>query len=177
MTAVAKVADPDRMTPQGLRFAPTTSGDEPYYTSLHRSLSDDDMSMTQMAGALSAARCPVVLFGASVTHPKELRMSTNWKTRLPLALAVLMVVAALIVLARYQPARAERAADAAAYPRYTVIDTEGHNLIVTDNRSNTLFFYTIDKDKEIGSELRLRGTLDLNEVGKPSLKPKKPNAD
>lgn len=104
-------------------------------------------------------------------------MSTNWKTRLPLALAALVVVAALIVLARYQPARAERVADAAASPRYTVIETEGHNLIVTDNQSNTLFFYTIDKDKEIGSELKLRGTLDLNQVGKPSLKPQKSKAE
>src|SRR5690348_13880962 len=104
-------------------------------------------------------------------------MHTNWKKRLPMALAAVLVVAALIVLARYQPARAERVADAAAFPRYTVIDTEGHNLIVTDNQSNTLYFYTIDKDKEIGSELKLRGTLDLNQVGKPSLKPMKPKAE
>jgi hypothetical protein len=58
-------------------------------------------------------------------------------------------------------------------PRYSVIETEGHNLIVTDNKSNVLFFYTIDKDKEVGSELKLRGTLDLNEVGKPKLKPER----
>lgn len=103
-------------------------------------------------------------------------MNANWMKRLPLALAALVVVAALVVLSRYQPARAERAAETAGYPRYTVIDTEGHNLIVTDNQTNTLFFYTIDKDQEIGSELKLRGTLDLNQVGKPSLKPMKPKA-
>jgi hypothetical protein len=101
-------------------------------------------------------------------------MNTNWKNRLPMALAALVVVAALILLARYQPVRAERAADPSAGPRYSVIDTEGHNLIVTDNQSNTLYFYTIDRDKEIGSELKLRGTLDLNQVGKPTLKPMKP---
>jgi hypothetical protein len=101
-------------------------------------------------------------------------MNANGKKRLPMALAALLVAAALIVLARYQPARAERAADPAAFSRYAVIDTEGHNLIVTDNQSNTLFFYTIDRDKEIGSELKLRGTLDLRQVGKPTLKPMKP---
>jgi len=36
---------------------------------------------------------------------------------------------------------------------------------------NTLYFYTIDQGKEIGSELKLRGTIDLNQVGKPVIKP------
>jgi hypothetical protein len=97
-------------------------------------------------------------------------MNTNWKSRWPMALAAVLVVVALIALARYQPARAERAPDAVVGPHYSVIDTEGHNLIVTDNQTNTLYFYTIDKDKEIGSELKLRGSLDLSQVGKPSLK-------
>jgi hypothetical protein len=56
-------------------------------------------------------------------------------------------------------------------PRYSVIETEGHNLIVTDNQSNTLYFYTIDKDAKIGSELHLRGTVDLKQVGKDVIKP------
>lgn len=104
-------------------------------------------------------------------------MNTHWKNRLSIALAAVLVVVVSVALARYTPARAERAPEAAAGPRYSVIDTEGHNLIVTDNQTNTLFFYTIDKDKEIGSELKLRGTLDLNQVGKPSLKPRKPKAE
>jgi hypothetical protein len=58
-----------------------------------------------------------------------------------------------------------------AGPRYSVVDTEGHNLIVTDNKSNILYFYTIDKDAEIGSDLKLRGSLDLNQVGKAVLSP------
>jgi hypothetical protein len=87
-----------------------------------------------------------------------------------MALAAALVVVALITLTRYQPARAERLAEPSSGPRYTVHDTEGHNLIVTDNQNNTLYFYTIDKDKEIGSELKLRGTLDLTQVGKPSIK-------
>jgi hypothetical protein len=56
-------------------------------------------------------------------------------------------------------------------PHYTVVETEGHNLIVTDNRTNTLYFYTIDKDAKIGSDLKLRGKLDLKQVGKEAIKP------
>jgi hypothetical protein len=62
-------------------------------------------------------------------------------------------------------------------PRYSVIDSEAHNLIVVDNRSNTLYFYTIDKDKEIGSDLKLRGTIDLNQVGRPIIRPEKVKAE
>jgi hypothetical protein len=37
-----------QMTREGLRFAPAVSGDEPYYTSLHRALVDYDMGMAQL---------------------------------------------------------------------------------------------------------------------------------
>jgi hypothetical protein len=37
-----------QMTQQGLRFAPAVSGDEPYYTTLHRALVDYDMGVTQL---------------------------------------------------------------------------------------------------------------------------------
>ncbi|HTU20319.1 MAG TPA: hypothetical protein VMG10_19805 [Gemmataceae bacterium] len=37
-----------QMTRQGLRFAPAVSGDESYYTSLHRSLVDYDMGLSQL---------------------------------------------------------------------------------------------------------------------------------
>jgi hypothetical protein len=60
-----------------------------------------------------------------------------------------------------------------AGPRYTAVHTEGHNLIVTDNQSNTLYFYTIDKEAKIGSPLHLRGSLDLSQVGGPTLTPRK----
>jgi hypothetical protein len=56
-------------------------------------------------------------------------------------------------------------------PKYTVIDTQGTNLLVVDNATNTLFYYTVDPDKQVGDELKLRGSLDLNLVGKPSIKP------
>jgi hypothetical protein len=105
-------------------------------------------------------------------------MNANWKVRLPLILAATVVVIALITLSRLQPAWAEREnAQDSSGPRYSVIDTEGHNLIVTDNKTNTLYFYTVDRDKEVGADLKLRGTIDLNQVGKPVIKPTKPKAD
>jgi hypothetical protein len=62
--------------------------------------------------------------------------------------------------------------EGAGYPRYNVVATEGHNLIVTDNSINTLYFYTIEREKAIGSELHLRGTVDLTQVGKPTIQPR-----
>lgn len=38
-----------QMTKEGLSFAPATSGDESYYTSLHRSLVDYDVGIAQLA--------------------------------------------------------------------------------------------------------------------------------
>src|SRR5689334_14706517 len=55
--------------------------------------------------------------------------------------------------------------------RYTVVHTEGTNLLVTDNQTNTLFFYTIEENGKPGDDLILRGTADLNQVGKPTIKP------
>jgi uncharacterized protein (TIGR03000 family) len=103
-------------------------------------------------------------------------MGANWTARLPLVAVAALVVAGLIALARFPPAQAALADDPASGPHYTVVMTEGHNLIVTDNRSNTLYFYTIDKDKEVGSELKLRGSIDLNQVGKPAIRPAEPKA-
>ena len=56
--------------------------------------------------------------------------------------------------------------------RYTVVESDGTNLLVTDNVANTLYFYVIDREAQVGSELKIRGSIDLNEVGKPVLKPK-----
>ena len=59
-----------------------------------------------------------------------------------------------------------------AGPKYTIVETEGTNLLVVDNSTNTLFFYTVDPDKTIGDDLHLRGSVDLNQVGQPAIKPK-----
>ena len=58
----------------------------------------------------------------------------------------------------------------AAPAHYTVIMTEAHNLLVTDNATNKLYFYTIDKDKPIGSPLKLRASVDLAQVGEEEVK-------
>ncbi len=60
---------------------------------------------------------------------------------------------------------------APASPKYTIIETDGTNLLVVDNSVNTLYFYTLDPGKEVGSDLHLRGSLDLSQVGKPTIKP------
>ncbi len=56
--------------------------------------------------------------------------------------------------------------------RYTVVSSEGTNLIVTDNKLHTLLFYTVDHGAEPGADLKLRGTVDLTKVGDEVLKPK-----
>ena len=60
---------------------------------------------------------------------------------------------------------ADQDAKLAGGPHYSVVMTEGHNLLVTDNATNKLYFYTIDKDKPIGSPLKLRASVDLTKVG------------
>ena len=94
------------------------------------------------------------------------------RTGLSVAL-VLVVVLGVFVVGSLVPPVFSRADDkgTGGFPHYSVVETQGHNLIVTDNQTNIVYFYTIDKDKEIGSELRLRGRLDLSEVGKEVLKP------
>lgn len=104
-------------------------------------------------------------------------MNMTWKNRLPWVVVAALALATFLVLSRQQPVQAERAdTQPISGPRYSVIETEAHNLIVTDNKTNTLYFYTIDKDKEVGAELKLRGSIDLSQVGKPTIKPVKTGA-
>ncbi len=100
-------------------------------------------------------------------------MNTISRNRMSLVFAAALVAVGVLAVVNLQPAHAQREGDSPAVsgPHYTVVATEGHNLIVTDNHKNELFFYTIDQDKEIGSELKLRGHVDLNHVGKPVIKP------
>jgi hypothetical protein len=104
-------------------------------------------------------------------------MNANWKNQMPWIIAAALVVVVVLLMSRGHPVRADRDAGAGSGTHYSVIDTEGHNLIVTDNQTNTLYFYTIDKDKPIGSELKLRGTVDLKQVGKPTIKPESTKAE
>lgn len=89
----------------------------------------------------------------------------------------LVLVAVLVLLAGNRQAvlggaedRAQGGAKAAAGPHYSVVLTEGNNLLVTDNAANKLYFYTVDKDRPIGSPLKLRASVDLTNVGRPVIR-------
>jgi hypothetical protein len=56
--------------------------------------------------------------------------------------------------------------------RYTVVETQGTNLLVVDNATNIMHYYTVDQGKEVGDDLKLRGSVDLTQVGQPVIKPK-----
>jgi hypothetical protein len=71
-----------------------------------------------------------------------------------------------------QPAVRPDAGQPAGVPKYTVVETMGTNLLVVDNAKNTLYFYTCDEGKGAGESLKLRGSIDLNQVGQPTITPK-----
>jgi hypothetical protein len=81
-----------------------------------------------------------------------------------------LLVVALIVLAHSEPAQAQRGAAENSGPRYSVIETQGFNLLVTDNATNKLYFYATDKDVPVGSPMKLRASLDLSQIGREEIK-------
>ena len=68
------------------------------------------------------------------------------KRTLWLMLAVLGLTAAV-----FGPAwgTAQPAAAPAGGPKYTIVLTEGTNLVVVDNSTNTLYYYTVDQGKVV----------------------------
>jgi hypothetical protein len=58
---------------------------------------------------------------------------------------------------------------ATGLPRYTVIETQGFNLLVTDNAASKLYYYATDKDAPVGAPLKLRASLDLTKVGQKEI--------
>jgi hypothetical protein len=101
----------------------------------------------------------------------------TWKT-LGWGMAVVVFVIALAVFGlqprtqAQQGAAQQGAAQVEAGARYTVVDSDASNLIVVDNRSNKLYFYTEEPGQEVGQDLHLRGSIDLSEVGKPMIRPR-----
>ena len=97
------------------------------------------------------------------------KMSRN---RILAVIGVVLVVVLIALAAFENPAvgqiRGQRVAATPAH--YTVVMTEAHNLLVTDNAANKLYFYTIDKDKPIGSPLKLRASIELAQVGEQEIK-------
>lgn len=93
----------------------------------------------------------------------------NWKIGIPVFVGAFLLAAAHLVVNR-QPVQGQgRPADASG--RHSVVASDGAHLIVTDNAADKLYFYAIDKDAKIGDDLKLRGTIDLRDVGQPAIKP------
>lgn len=93
-------------------------------------------------------------------------MKKLWQVGVIVGLALVIAVALTVLQGSRQTAfAAGEESKFTGGAHYTVVATEGHNLLVTDNATNKLYFYTTDKDKPIGTPLKLRASLDLNKVG------------
>jgi hypothetical protein len=93
-------------------------------------------------------------------------MARNWKVGVGLLAA--MVLIAFLFSAYPGQSAAQKDMGKGSY---SVVSTDGAHLIVVDNATGKLYFYAIDKEGKIGDELKLRGHVDLHDVGKPSIKP------
>ncbi len=87
------------------------------------------------------------------------------------ALALGVALATMMLSGAGQPplSRAAEEGKSTGGARYTVIETQGFNLLVTDNAANKLYYYATDKDVPIGSPLKLRASLDLSQVGEKEI--------
>ena len=100
-------------------------------------------------------------------------MSWKWKSGLVVGLVLGLAAAFVLGPNLTGPAAARQGeGKAAGSPHYTVVMTDGTHLVVTDNQTDKVHFYVIDKGAAIGSPLKLRGTVDLQQVGKPVITPK-----
>src|SRR5262249_16426065 len=101
-------------------------------------------------------------------------MSPKWNVSVAAALVALAVGVVLRMSLSSPPFGTPQQAQLqnASFPRYSVIHTEGTNIAVTDNKTHTVYYYTTDPGAEPGSDLKLRGSLDLNKVGDQVLKPR-----
>jgi hypothetical protein len=90
-----------------------------------------------------------------------------------IVLGLTLAVGVGIGMTLNRPALADAGKNAGGGPRYSVVETQAVNLLVTDNQTNTLYFYTVDEGEKPGADLKLRGSIDLNKVGQPVLSPKR----
>jgi hypothetical protein len=96
-------------------------------------------------------------------------MIAKLKNRMPLLVGTALMAVALVLIAATQASQNPGGAMGGG-ARYTVIETQGFNLLVTDNAANKLYYYATDKDVPIGSPLKLRASLDLTQIGKEEIK-------
>jgi hypothetical protein len=97
-------------------------------------------------------------------------MSIGSKSGLVIGGAILLVVGVTIGMSLNSPTVAQ-GTGGNANARFTVVETDGISLIVTDNQKHTVYFYTVDQGDKPGSDLHLRGTVDLSSVGQATIKP------
>ncbi len=103
-------------------------------------------------------------------------MRFAWKGAVVLAVVLALIGGVVIGINVSQPVAAQQGGGGGGGggggPRYSVVHTEGTNLIVVDNKVNIIYFYTIDPDEKPGADLILRGEANLNQVGKDKITPK-----
>jgi hypothetical protein len=94
------------------------------------------------------------------------------KNGLLLAVGVVLVAGALLLINRDTvQGQGGKGGAGGGGARYTVVETQGNNLLVTDNATNMIYYYyAIDKDEKIGADLKLRASVDLTQVGKDVIK-------
>ena len=92
-------------------------------------------------------------------------MSNLWKSGIGL-LALVLAVGLMLTLSSDRSA-----AQKDAGKNVTVVASDGTHLIVTDNTAHKLYFYAIDQGGKPGDDLKLRGTINLEDVGKTVIKP------
>jgi hypothetical protein len=97
-------------------------------------------------------------------------MNKTWKGGLVVGVVAGAALALILSASLGQKAMGRAAEGSNGTPHYSVVLTEGHNLLVADNSNNTLYFYAKDKDKPIGSPLKLRASLDMSKVGEQEIK-------
>ena len=102
-------------------------------------------------------------------------MTRNWKTGAVLVVGV--GVGAFLAGTNAPVAVGQGGRPTPPVGAFTVVETDATNLLVVDNTSNTLFYYTIEPGQKPGADMHLRGSIDLSQVGQPVLKPKKAKVD
>ena len=105
-----------------------------------------------------------------VLKPWRSPMKLNSRSSLTVGVGILLAVGIAIGISLNAPTAAQGPAGSAG-SRYTVAETDGMRLIVTDNQKSTVYFYTVDQGEKPGADLHLRGTIDLKNVGEATIKP------
>lgn len=94
----------------------------------------------------------------------------SWKNGILFVVGAVLISATLVLTSRDTAQGQGGKGGMGGGPRYTIVETQGHNLLVTDNTKNMVYFYTVDKDGKVGDDLKLRASVDLSQVGSETIK-------